>query len=93
MNNKWISEASLNMVEADRSLWRIKNLLDEGYTYREICQTLNDDGILTIKGKAWSPQNLKILIFRLRHKASSYYARSQKKAGLVILPLTTGETA
>ena len=84
---KWKEEKSLNLVEADRSLWRIKGLLEDGLTYREICQVLNDEKILTIKGKAWSPQNLKILIFRLRHKARSFYARSQKKAGLVIEPV------
>lgn len=84
---KWKEENSLNMVEADRSLWRIKGLLEDGLTYREICQVLNDEKILTIKGRPWSPQNLKILIFRLRHKASSFYARSQRKAGLVIEPV------
>lgn len=87
MDKKWCDEKSLNMVEADRSLWRIRMLLEDGLTYKQICQVLNDEKILTIKGRPWSPQNLKILIFRLRHKASSFYARSQRKAGLVIEPL------
>lgn len=84
---KWKEESSLNMVEADRSLWRIKILLEQGLTYREICQVLNDEDIRTIKNRSWTPQNLKVLIFRLRHAARSFYARSQRKVGLVIEPV------
>lgn len=84
---KYYDEKSLNFVEADRSLLLIRILLDEGHTYKQICQILNDTGVLTITGRPWQVTNLKILIFKLRHKVSSFYARSQKKAGLVIEPL------
>lgn len=84
---KYYDEKSLNFVESDKSLWRIRTLLEDCLTYREICQILNDEKYLTITGKPWQVTNLKILIYKLRHKVSSFYARSQKKAGLVIEPL------
>ena len=84
MEKKWNEEASLNQLEADRALWRIKTLVEQGLTYKQICQVLNDEGVLTIKNKAWTPQNLKILIYRLRHKARSFYAISQKRCGFEV---------
>jgi hypothetical protein len=37
----------------------------------------------------WTVQNLKILVFRLRHKCSSWYAISQRRANLQIEPLAS----
>lgn len=84
MEKKFIDEKYLDQVKADRALRRIKSLVEEGLSYRMICETLTQEGYLTISGKTWTVQNLKILIYRLRHKASSFYAISQKRCGFEV---------
>lgn len=73
---------TLDQTAADKAIRRLKSLLAEGCTYREICDTLNQERYLTIKGKPWQVTNLKVLLFRLRHKWASFYALSQHRAGL-----------
>lgn len=75
---------TLNQIAADKSIKRIKSLLAEGCSYREICDTLTAEGYLTIKGKPWQVTNLKVLLFRLRHQWASFYGLSQRRAGLVL---------
>lgn len=84
MENVWKEEKHLNQKEADRALRRIKGLVEEGLSYRSIVETLELEGYRTISGKPWTVQNLKILVYRLRHKASSFYAISQKRCGFQI---------
>lgn len=77
-------ERTLDQAQADRAIRRIKALVEEGLSYRTICETLAQESYLTISGKPWTVQNLKILIYRLRHKASSFYAISQKRCGFQV---------
>ena len=75
---------TLNQTAADKALRRVKTLLAEGCTQKEICDTLNAEQYTTIKGKPWTVTNLKVLLFRLRHKWASFYGVSQRRAGLVL---------
>ena len=75
---------TLDQSAADKAIRRIKTLLAEGCTYKEIIDTLNAEGYKTIKGKQWQVTNLKVLLFRLRHKWASFYGLSQRRAGLVL---------
>lgn len=75
---------TLDQTAADKSIRRIKSLLAEGCTRREICDTLNSEGYITLKRKPWTVTNLKVLLYRLRHKWVSFYALSQRRAGLVL---------
>lgn len=74
----------IDQAAADKALRRLKTLLAEGCGYREICSTLNAEGYLTIKGKPWTVTNLTVLLYRLRHKWATFYALSQRRAGLVL---------
>lgn len=76
----------LNQTEADLALWRIKGLIEEGCRYEEICQILKREGYKTIRGREWTVTNLRIMIFRLRHKVRSFYAVSQRRIGFVPSP-------
>lgn len=73
----------LNQSEADLALWRIKGLIEEGQRYAEICDVLQREGYKTIRGQQWTVSNLRILMFRLRHKVRSFYTRSQRRIGLM----------
>ena len=73
-----------NQREADRSIRRIKELLEEGLSQNEIVATLNNEGFRTIREQLWSIVNLKQVLFRLRHSQKSWYALSQKRAGLQV---------
>jgi hypothetical protein len=80
---------TLNQKAADKALARLKQLLEEGCGYAECCDTMNSENYRTIKGKLWTVQNLKILVFRLRHKCASFYAISQRRANLQIEPIAS----
>jgi hypothetical protein len=80
-------QKTLDQAQADRAIRRIKSLVEEGCRYAEICQILREEGYRTIKGQEWTVNNLRVLIFRLRHKARSFYAISQKRTGFVIDPI------
>ena len=73
---------TLDQAAADKAMRRIKTLLAEGCTHQEICDTLNSEGYLTIKHRLWNRNNLTVLLYRLRHKWASFYAVSQRRAGL-----------
>ena len=75
-------QTPLDQAKADRAIRRIKSLVNEGCRYGEICEILRQEGYRTIKGQEWTVNNLRILIFRLRHKVRSFYAISQKRTGL-----------
>jgi hypothetical protein len=74
---------ALNQADADRAIQRIKSLVQEGCRYSEICEVLRSEGYKTIKGQDWTENNLRVLMFRLRHKARSFYAISQRRTGFV----------
>lgn len=45
-----------NLIDADTRIMQLKN---EGITNREIADTLNNEGITTIKGMQWNIENIK----------------------------------
>lgn len=81
-----IDQKALDQAQADRAIRRIKSLVDEGCRYAEICQILRQEGYKTIRGQDWTVNNLRILVFRLRHKVRSYYAISQRRTGFLASP-------
>ncbi|WP_119155714.1 recombinase family protein [Caldimonas tepidiphila] len=81
-------QKTLNQAQADKAIRRIKTLIEEGCRYAEICETLNQEGYKTIKGCEWTVQNLKVMLYRLRHKWRSFYALSQKRAGFIVKEAT-----
>ena len=72
---------------ADRSLVRIRQLVDDGYTYGAMALVLGQEGYQTIQGKPWTAVNLRQLVFRLRARASTWYAQSAQWARFVPHPL------
>lgn len=71
-----------NQEAADRSIRRIKSLLQEDLTQTEMVLTLNREGYRTIRGKPWTLQNLRVVLHRLRHEQKSWYGLSQARAKL-----------
>ena len=66
--------------QADRSLVRIRQLVNDGYTYEAMAKVLSAEGYLTIQGKPWTAVNLRQLMFKLRAKSPSWYAVSARVA-------------
>ena len=77
-----------NQADADRAIRRIKSLLLDELSYQEMSEILNSEGYKTIRGCKWTPINLRVVIFRLRHQCQSWYALSQKRANLTMEALT-----
>lgn len=65
---------------ADRSVRRIKQLLIEGLTYQAIADTLNEEGLKTIRGKQWTNENVRQVICTLRKEKDSWYALAAQRA-------------
>jgi len=71
----------LSQADADRSIRRIKSLLlEDCYSYQEMVEILNRENYKTIRGAAWTRTNLAVVIFRIRHEESSWYALSSRRA-------------
>jgi IS30 family transposase len=83
------SDEHLNQEEADRAIERIKSLTEEGCSHREICSVLGREGFKTIKGREWSVNNLRVCMHRLRYRRRTWYALSQRRAGLVVKAVGT----
>lgn len=75
---------TLNQAAADRSIRRIKQLLDEGMSQAEMCETLNREGYKTIRNLPWNALNLRQIIWKIRHQERSWYGLSAKRAGLAL---------
>lgn len=75
-----------SQVDSDRSIRRIKDLLEEELTYSEMVEKLNAEGFKTIRLKPWTSLNLRQVIFRLRSKCASWYALSARRASLKVAP-------
>lgn len=73
-----------SQTDADRSIRRIKSLIAEGCSYREMTEILEQEGYRTLTGKSWTANNLRILVYRLRHQWKSFYALSQQRANLTL---------
>lgn len=83
----------LSQRDGDRSLRRIRGLLEEGCSYAEIVQILNEEKYLTLRLKSWTTVSLRQVIYKLRHSVSSFYGLSARRAGLLIKPLPEGVPA
>jgi len=73
-----------NQLDADRSVRRIKQLLIEGLTYQAIADTLNEEGLKTIRGKAWTNENVRQVLCTLRKKKDSWYALAANRANFKV---------
>jgi hypothetical protein len=74
----------LNQAASDRSIKRIKQLLEEEMSYAEMAATLNAENYTTIKNLPWTALNLRQVVFVLRHKEKSWYGLSARRAGLAM---------
>lgn len=72
-----------NQRDADRSIDRIRQLVDEGYTYEAVAEILNAENYKTLRGKPWTALNIRQVMFKLRSKASSWYALSARRANFI----------
>jgi len=73
-----------DQAASDRSIRRIRQLMDEGISQIEMVDILNEENYRTIRGKAWTITNLKQVLFRLRHELKTWYGLSAKRAGLSV---------
>jgi hypothetical protein len=69
-----------NQRDADRSIARIRQLVEIGYTYEAIAEILNDENYRTLRGKPWTALNVRQVIFKLRANSASWYALSARRA-------------
>lgn len=69
-----------NQRDADRSIVRIRELVNEGYTYEAVAGILNEENYKTLRGKPWTALNVRQIIFKLRSRAASWYAVSARRA-------------
>jgi hypothetical protein len=78
------SKKPLNQVASDRSISRIKELLDEGVLQADIVRALNEEGFTTIREQPWSEVNLRQVLWKLRWRESTWYGLSARRAGFDI---------
>lgn len=77
--------SELNQAASDRSIKRIKQLLNEDdMSYAEMASILNAEGYTTIKNLKWTALNLRQVVFKLRHQEPSWYGLSARRAGLAM---------
>jgi len=67
---------------ADRSVRRIKELMQQGLSQSEMVETLNAEGYRTIRNCPWSVTNLKQVLWRIRHELRSWYGLASSRCGL-----------
>lgn len=67
---------------ADRSVRRIKELMQQGLSQGEMVETLNAEGYQTIRLRPWTVTNLRQILWRIRHELKSWYALSSSRCGL-----------
>ena len=73
-----------SQAASDRSIRRIKELLETGMSQTEMVETLNLEGFTTLRLQAWNVNNLRQVIFRIRHSLRSWYCLSSRRANLVL---------
>jgi uncharacterized protein YoaH (UPF0181 family) len=71
-----------NQQAADRSVRRIKELMQQGLSQSEMVATLNAEGYRTIRLRPWSVTNLRQILWRIRHDLRSWYGLSSSRCGL-----------
>lgn len=68
--------------DADRSIRRIKEMMMQGLSQTEMVETLNSEGYKTIRLRAWNVNNLRQVLFRIRHELKSWYGLASSRCGL-----------
>lgn len=68
--------------DADRSIRRIKEMIAQGISQAEIVETLNSEGYRTIRLRPWNVNNLRQVLFKIRHELKSWYGLSGTRCGL-----------
>ena len=76
-----------DQAAADKSIKRIRQLMQEEMSYQEMAEILNSENYRTLRGCAWSANNLRVIIHRLREKLNSWYGLSSKRCGFTPEPL------
>jgi hypothetical protein len=84
INNPYKPTTHHHQEWADRSIRRIKQLILEGLTYQAIADTLNAEGLRTIRGKIWTAVNLRQVIHALRIERNSWYGLSANRASFKV---------
>lgn len=75
---------TLDQKASDRSIRRIKELMEQEITQVEMVEILNNEGFTTIRRLPWTIENLRQVLYRLRHKAKTWYGLSSKRAGFTV---------
>jgi len=68
--------------DADRSVRRIKEMIMQGLSQTEMVETLNSEGYRTIRLRAWNVNNLRQVLFKIRHELKSWYGLASSRCGL-----------
>lgn len=68
--------------DADRSIKRIKEMLSQGMSQAEMVETLNEEGYRTIRLCKWNVNNLRQVLFKIRHELKSWYGLARQRCGL-----------
>ena len=72
-----------NQEWADKSVLRIKQLMNEGLTYQAMADVLNEEGLRTIRGRDWTAVNIRQVIYALRIEKNSWYGLAASRARFV----------
>lgn len=67
---------------ADRSVRRIKELMQQGLSQSEMVETLNAEGYRTLRLHPWTVNNLRQILWRIRHDLRSWYGLASSRCGL-----------
>jgi hypothetical protein len=68
--------------DADRSIRRIKEMIAQGLSQNEMVETLNQEGYRTIRLRLWNTNNLRQVLFKIRHELRSWYGLASSRCGL-----------
>lgn len=75
-------EVPHSQKDADRSIRRIKELMQMGVSQAEMVEILRDEGYRTIRLKEWTLTNLKQCLWKLRWDLKSWYGLAADRCGL-----------
>lgn len=71
---------TLDQRASDRSIRRIKELMEQEISQAEMVEILNAEGFTTIRRQPWTVLNLRQVLFRIRHQMKSWYGLSSRRA-------------
>ena len=76
------NEKTHDQRAADRSIRRIKEMMAQGMSQDEMVKILNEEGYKTLRLRQWNTNNLRQILFRIRHSLKSWYGLSSSRCGL-----------